>query len=89
MEYSAQLTFRENWIDGRLAYGLPNDTKPDFLILPPGQQIWMPVCFGCKDRYCFQDTFFQNEKKASKHMIDKPNVLIRVYKDGAILYSVR
>ena len=25
MEFSAQLTFRESWVDGRLAYGLPND----------------------------------------------------------------
>jgi len=35
------------------------------------------------------DSFFQNEKQAQKHMIDKPNVLIRVHKDGLILYSVR
>ncbi|KAI1705759.1 neurotransmitter-gated ion-channel ligand binding domain-containing protein [Ditylenchus destructor] len=77
MEYSVQLTFRESWVDGRLAYGLPNDTTPPFVILTAGQQIWMP------------DTFFQNEKHAQKHMIDKPNVLIRVHKDGVILYSVR
>ncbi|KAI6237467.1 Glutamate-gated chloride channel [Aphelenchoides besseyi] len=68
MEYSVQLTFRESWVDGRLAYGLPNDGKPDFLIL---------------------NSFFQNEKQAQKHLIDKPNVLIRVHKDGLILYSVR
>ncbi|KAK0413919.1 hypothetical protein QR680_007058 [Steinernema hermaphroditum] len=77
MEYSVQLTFRESWVDGRLAYGYPRDNKPDFLILTAGQQIWMP------------DSFFQNEKQAQKHMIDKPNVLIRVHKDGTILYSVR
>uniref|UniRef100_A0A914Q2C8 Neurotransmitter-gated ion-channel ligand-binding domain-containing protein n=1 Tax=Panagrolaimus davidi TaxID=227884 RepID=A0A914Q2C8_9BILA len=77
MEYSIQLTFRESWIDGRLAYGLPRDSKPEFIILAPGQQIWMP------------DSFFQNEKQAQKHMIDKPNVMIRVHKDGSILYSVR
>uniref|UniRef100_A0A1I7ZC54 Ig-like domain-containing protein n=1 Tax=Steinernema glaseri TaxID=37863 RepID=A0A1I7ZC54_9BILA len=77
MEYSVQLTFRESWVDGRLAYGYPRDNKPDFLILTTGQQIWMP------------DSFFQNEKQAQKHMIDKPNVLIRVHKDGTILYSVR
>uniref|UniRef100_A0A915D2G7 Uncharacterized protein n=1 Tax=Ditylenchus dipsaci TaxID=166011 RepID=A0A915D2G7_9BILA len=77
MEYSVQLTFRESWVDGRLAFGLPNDTTPPFVILTAGQQIWMP------------DSFFQNEKHAQKHMIDKPNVLIRVHKDGVILYSVR
>ncbi|PAV68728.1 hypothetical protein WR25_15145 [Diploscapter pachys] len=77
MEYSVQMTFREEWVDGRLAFGLPNDNKPDFIILTAGQQIWMP------------DSFFQNEKQAQKHMIDKPNVLIRIHKDGRILYSVR
>ncbi|CAD6200051.1 unnamed protein product [Caenorhabditis auriculariae] len=77
MEYSVQLTFREEWVDGRLAFGFPGDNKPDFLILTAGQQIWMP------------DSFFQNEKQAHRHMIDKPNVLIRIHKDGRILYSVR
>ncbi|CAI2355498.1 unnamed protein product [Caenorhabditis sp. 36 PRJEB53466] len=76
MEYSVQLTFREEWVDGRLAYGLPGDLKPEFLILTAGQQIWMP------------DSFFQNEKQAHKHAIDKPNVLIRIHKDGRILYSM-
>ncbi|KAI6186316.1 Glutamate-gated chloride channel [Aphelenchoides besseyi] len=61
MEYSVQLTFRESWVDGRLAYVLDNKS----------------------------DSFFQNEKQAQKHLIDKPNVLIRVHKDGLILYSVR
>uniref|UniRef100_A0A1I7U9A8 Ig-like domain-containing protein n=1 Tax=Caenorhabditis tropicalis TaxID=1561998 RepID=A0A1I7U9A8_9PELO len=77
MEYSVQLTFREEWVDGRLAYGLPGDDTPDFLILTAGQKIWMP------------DSFFQNEKQAHKHDIDKPNVLIRIHRDGRILYSVR
>ncbi|PIO72355.1 Cation transporter family protein [Teladorsagia circumcincta] len=77
MEYSVQLTFRESWLDERLKYGVSTDNLPEFLILTAGQQIWMP------------DSFFQNEKQAYKHMIDKPNVLIRVHKDGTILYSVR
>uniref|UniRef100_A0A1I7XMN7 Neur_chan_LBD domain-containing protein n=1 Tax=Heterorhabditis bacteriophora TaxID=37862 RepID=A0A1I7XMN7_HETBA len=77
MEYSVQLTFRESWRDSRLTYGSEGDTLPEFLILTAGQQIWMP------------DSFFQNEKQAYKHMIDKPNVLIRVHKDGTVLYSVR
>uniref|UniRef100_A0A158R592 Neur_chan_LBD domain-containing protein n=1 Tax=Syphacia muris TaxID=451379 RepID=A0A158R592_9BILA len=77
MEYSVQLTFRESWVDGRLAYGLPGDAQPEFLILAVGQKIWMP------------DSFFQNEKQAHRHMIDKPNVMVRIHKDGTILYSVR
>ena len=47
MEYSTQLTFREQWVDVIFAYGLPNEQKPDHIILTAGQQIWMP------------DTFFQ------------------------------
>uniref|UniRef100_A0A915ICK4 Uncharacterized protein n=1 Tax=Romanomermis culicivorax TaxID=13658 RepID=A0A915ICK4_ROMCU len=81
MEYSAQFTFREEWVDPRLAYAnLTKDSRvtyPPFVVLASGQEIWMP------------DTFFQNEKEARKHMIDKPNVMIRIYPDGKILYSVR
>ncbi|KJH50939.1 Cation transporter family protein [Dictyocaulus viviparus] len=77
MEYSVQLTFRESWLDERLKFGVSSDDLPEFVILTAGHQIWMP------------DSFFQNEKQAYKHMIDKPNVLIRVHKDGTILYSVR
>uniref|UniRef100_A0AC35U262 Ig-like domain-containing protein n=1 Tax=Rhabditophanes sp. KR3021 TaxID=114890 RepID=A0AC35U262_9BILA len=77
MQYSVQLTFREEWIDGRLAYGLPNDGKPDFIVLPTGTRIWSP------------DSFIQNEKEGHKHDIDTPNVMLRVHKHGKILYSVR
>jgi anionic glutamate receptor len=86
-EYSAQITFRETWIDDRLAFEQvlqfpSNTTLPKFVVLPQTssgkkQEIWMP------------DTFFVNEKQARKHDIDKPNVLIRIHKDGSILYSVR
>ncbi|VDD96531.1 unnamed protein product [Enterobius vermicularis] len=100
MEYSAQFTFREEWHDERLSFQkLQNATSevtlyilhdinisvivPNFVILTvsetpdSSQQIWMP------------DTFFQNEKEARRHLIDKPNVLIRIHADGRILYSVR
>ncbi|VDM55418.1 unnamed protein product [Angiostrongylus costaricensis] len=86
MEYSTQFTFREEWVDARLAYGRFEDDStevPPFVVLATSensdqsQQIWMP------------DTFFQNEKEARRHLIDKPNVLIRIHKDGSVLYSVR
>nr|ABK20343.1 glutamate-gated chloride channel [Parascaris equorum] len=86
MEYSAQFTFREEWRDARLAYERfadENTQVPPFVVLATSeqadltQQIWMP------------DTFFQNEKEARRHLIDKPNVLIRIHQDGQILYSVR
>lgn len=84
-EYSTQFTFREEWTDNRLAYealikNMSDSTKPKFVILVPddkSQQIWMP------------DTFFQNEKAATRHFVDKPNVMIRIYPNGSILYSVR
>ncbi|CDW57393.1 Neur chan memb and Neur chan LBD domain containin g protein [Trichuris trichiura] len=83
MEYSVQFTFREQWVDSRLAYksmGAAGAEMPKFVVLTPNdqsQQVWMP------------DTFFQNEKEARRHMIDKPNVMIRIYPDGEMLYSVR
>ncbi|KRZ23129.1 Glutamate-gated chloride channel [Trichinella pseudospiralis] len=83
MEYSVQFTFREQWVDSRLAYKnmvSSGVAMPKFVVLTPNdqsQQVWMP------------DTFFQNEKEARRHMIDKPNVMIRIYPDGEMLYSVR
>lgn len=68
MEYSVQLTFREEWIDGRLAYGLPRDNKPDFLILAAGQQIWMPDSFFQVGSFWTNFNFktFLERKKCSK-----------------------
>lgn len=86
MEYSVQFTFREEWWDARLAYERfadENTQVPPFVVLATSdnsdlsQQIWMP------------DSFFQNEKEARRHLIDKPNVLIRIHPNGKILYSVR
>ncbi|KAF7640293.1 hypothetical protein Mgra_00000121 [Meloidogyne graminicola] len=86
MECFAQFTFREEWWDPRLAYSRFADDEtevPLFVVLATSeqadltQQIWMP------------DTFFQNEKEARRHLIDKPNVLIRIHPNGQILYSVR
>ncbi|KJH52988.1 Cation transporter family protein [Dictyocaulus viviparus] len=84
--FFTQFTFREEWVDARLAYERFEDDStevPPFVVLATSenvdqsQQIWMP------------DTFFQNEKEARRHLIDKPNVLIRIHKDGSVLYSVR
>ncbi len=35
------------------------------------------------------DTFFRNEKEARKHEIIVPNVYVRIFPDGEILYSIR
>ncbi|KAH7728678.1 glutamate-gated chloride channel [Aphelenchoides avenae] len=75
MEYSMHFTFREEWIDERLLFYSDN---LDHIVLSPDRRIWLP------------DTFFQNEKSGKKHMIDAPNIMLRVYNGtGRILYSCR
>ncbi|KAI6229234.1 BMA-AVR-14, isoform d [Aphelenchoides besseyi] len=77
MEYSAQFTFREEWWDARLAYEQfadENTQIPPFVVLATSESA---------------DLARQNEKEARRHLIDKPNVLIRIYPNGQILYSVR
>ncbi|XP_053212603.1 glutamate-gated chloride channel-like [Panonychus citri] len=76
MEYSAQITFREQWRDDRLAY---NDMAGQirYLTLTDPNRIWKP------------DLFFRNEKEGHFHDIIMPNVLLRIYPDGEVLYSIR
>lgn len=76
MEYSVQMTFRQEWKDDRLSY----DNKAqniDYLILTDAKRIWRP------------DAFFANEKSGHFHDIVMPNVLIRISPDGSIMYSTR
>ena len=35
------------------------------------------------------DTFFRNEKDAKFHDIIQPNLYVRVFPDGDVLYSIR
>jgi anionic glutamate receptor len=78
MEYQLQITYRQTWKDSRLAWGnLTDEYHHPYIILNSDQKIWIP------------DTFFQNEKNAHRHNIDKPNIMIRVHHDGSVLYSVR
>lgn len=41
------------------------------------EKVWMP------------DTFFQNEKTGHFHNIIVPNVYVRIYPNGKVLYSIR
>uniref|UniRef100_A0A915DHR4 Neurotransmitter-gated ion-channel ligand-binding domain-containing protein n=2 Tax=Ditylenchus dipsaci TaxID=166011 RepID=A0A915DHR4_9BILA len=81
MEYSMQITFREQWVDRRLAFAhlLQNSTnQPKFLTVPyVKSNLWLP------------DSFFPTEKSAHRHMIDTENMFLRIYADGTILYSAR
>ncbi|XP_015790733.1 glutamate-gated chloride channel isoform X1 [Tetranychus urticae] len=76
MEYALQITFREQWKDDRLQYH-DLDGKIRFLTLTDPDRIWKP------------DLFFSNEKSGHFHNIIMPNVLLRIYPNGEILYSIR
>ncbi|CAJ0564911.1 unnamed protein product, partial [Mesorhabditis spiculigera] len=79
MEYSMQITFREEWMDRRLAYAhLGYQNAPKFLTVP-----------HVKDNLWIPDSFFPTEKAAHRHLIDTENMFLRIHADGTILYSVR
>ncbi|XP_018910630.1 glutamate-gated chloride channel isoform X3 [Bemisia tabaci] len=76
MEYSVQFTFREQWTDERLKF---NDYggRLKYLTLTEANRVWMP------------DLFFSNEKEGHFHNIIMPNVYIRIFPTGSVLYSIR
>ncbi|XP_029344549.1 glutamate-gated chloride channel isoform X3 [Acyrthosiphon pisum] len=76
MEYSVQLTFREQWMDERLKFNDYNG-KMKYLTLTEANRVWMP------------DLFFSNEKEGHFHNIIMPNVYIRIFPNGLVLYSIR
>ncbi|XP_043255882.1 glutamate-gated chloride channel isoform X3 [Colletes gigas] len=76
MEYSVQLTFREQWLDDRLQFNDLNG-RLKYLTLTDASRVWMP------------DLFFSNEKEGHFHNIIMPNVYIRIYPNGSVLYSIR
>jgi len=82
MEYSVQITFRQKWQDDRLTYvhkltfGDMKD-RIKYLTMTDAKKVWMP------------DTFFRNEKEGRFHDILVPNVYIRIFPDGYVLYSIR
>ncbi|XP_040565593.1 glutamate-gated chloride channel isoform X1 [Lepeophtheirus salmonis] len=82
MEYSVQITFRQKWNDDRLQYAnrLQHGdmrTKIKYLTMTDAKKVWMP------------DTFFRNEKEGRFHNILVPNVYIRIFPNGDVLYSIR
>ncbi|KAG9331133.1 hypothetical protein JZ751_019971 [Albula glossodonta] len=64
------------WNDPRLAY---SEYPDDSLDLDPSMldSIWKP------------DLFFANEKGANFHDVTTDNKLLRIFKDGNVLYSIR
>ena len=67
--------FRQSWQDRRLRFNGPRETLSLSIKMLEG--IWKP------------DTFFYNGKKSYVHTITQPNKLLRIKRDGSILYSVR
>ena len=76
MEFSFQITFRQQWNDNRLGY---NDMggRMKYLTMTDRGKVWMP------------DTFFRNEKEGKFHNIIQPNLYVRVFPNGDVLYSIR
>ncbi|XP_075749544.1 glycine receptor alpha 1 isoform X6 [Rhipicephalus microplus] len=76
MEYTVQMTFREQWRDERLQYDdLGGQVR--YLTLTEPDKLWKP------------DLFFSNEKEGHFHNIIMPNVLLRIHPNGDVLFSIR
>ncbi|XP_052004463.1 glycine receptor subunit alpha-2-like [Xyrauchen texanus] len=76
MDYRVNIFLRQKWNDPRLAYSEYPDSSLD---LDPSMldSIWKP------------DLFFANEKGANFHDVTTDNKLLRIFKDGTVLYSIR
>uniref|UniRef100_A0A8C6GS63 Glycine receptor, alpha 1 subunit n=1 Tax=Mus spicilegus TaxID=10103 RepID=A0A8C6GS63_MUSSI len=76
MDYRVNIFLRQQWNDPRLAY---NEYPDDSLDLDPSMldSIWKP------------DLFFANEKGAHFHEITTDNKLLRISRNGNVLYSIR
>ncbi|XP_072113212.1 glycine receptor subunit alpha-3 isoform X4 [Mobula birostris] len=76
MDYRLNIFLRQQWNDPRLAY---SEYPDDSLDLDPSMldSIWKP------------DLFFANEKGANFHEVTTDNKLLRIFKNGIVLYSIR
>ncbi|TRZ00083.1 hypothetical protein DNTS_004637, partial [Danionella cerebrum] len=76
MDYRVNIFLRQKWNDPRLSYREYPDSSLD---LDPSMldSIWKP------------DLFFANEKGANFHDVTTENKLLRIFKDGTVLYSIR
>ncbi|KAI5628615.1 glycine receptor subunit alpha-2 precursor [Silurus asotus] len=75
MDYRVNIFLRQKWNDPRLSYSEYPDSSLD---LDPSMldSIWKP------------DLFFANEKGANFHDVTTENKLLRIFKDGTVLYSI-
>jgi len=81
MEFSTQITFRQQWYDDRLQFGSKVSAqmkdKIKYLTITEPGKVWMP------------DTFFRNERRGAMHNVLVPNLYVRIYADGTVLFSIR
>lgn len=76
MEWKVQITFRQQWNDGRLEF---DDLKGEikYLTIKDIKSVWTP------------DTFFRNSRSEETHDAINPNTLMRIYPNGNIYFSKR
>ncbi|XP_058390879.1 gamma-aminobutyric acid receptor subunit epsilon [Diceros bicornis minor] len=75
MEYTIDITFYQTWYDERLRY---NGSFESFVLNGNMvSQLWIP------------DTFFRNSKRTQEYAITMPNQMVRIHKDGKVLYTIR
>ncbi|XP_075241059.1 glycine receptor subunit alpha-4-like [Convolutriloba macropyga] len=76
MNFRLDISFRQIWKDARLRY---DDKYNNTFTLSHGflKRIWTP------------DTYFPDSLSADKQDVMTPNVLLRLFPDGKILYSAR
>ena len=73
--YQLDCYFRQSWVDERLSFTSSMDK--------------LAVSVHVLDRLWKPDTHFFNGRKSYLHTITTPNKLLRISKDGRILYSMR
>jgi hypothetical protein len=74
------LIFRQSWYDPRLNY-----TGTDWAKKSPQ----ITLHYSLIDRIWVPDSFFRNAKEGKRSDITVPNRLIRIHRDGKVLYSQR
>nr|UOV21284.1 glutamate-gated chloride channel, GluCl4 [Ixodes ricinus] len=76
MSFKVQITYRQQWVDKRLTFD-DQGGQIRFLNVYDVSRLWIP------------DIFFVHELEGHFHKVIRPNLLVRIYPDGSVLYSVR
>lgn len=76
-DYKVTLLLRQSWEDPRLVF--TGESQRLSLSLPgnAATMLWLP------------DLIFANEKQGNLHQVTRENRMLRIYRNGTILYSQR